>query len=309
MKFAPFVLTLATSLAFAQAPQGVPENASQKVSEHVWAIMGFPNVAIVVGGDSALVVDSGMGERNGAVIVREVKKLAPGKKLYLTTTHFHPEHATGDQAFPAGTILIRNEIQQEEMEEHGKEYIDMFSSRSAANKELLANVKLRKPDMIYSREQTLDLGGGVRARLIYTGFPAHTRGDEVIHVLPDRTLIPGDLVQNKLVPNLPNSDANFGGWLKALDVIADLRPVYVVPDHGELGDGSLIAQQKSFMVDLRDTALGLKKQGMSADDAGKKIQADFKVKYPGWTNLGPIPGAVRRIFAEMGAEAEADAQK
>jgi hypothetical protein len=37
-----------------------------KVSDHVWAIMGFPNIGIVVGARATLVVDTGLGPRNGA---------------------------------------------------------------------------------------------------------------------------------------------------------------------------------------------------------------------------------------------------
>src|SRR5947209_15030149 len=102
-----------------------------KVSDHVWAIMGWPNIAIVVGSRATLVVDTGLGPRNGATIARVTARLAPGnQKLFLTTTHFHPEHAGGDAGFPAGAILIRNAVQQREMEAHGKEMVDLFSGRS-----------------------------------------------------------------------------------------------------------------------------------------------------------------------------------
>src|SRR6202789_4550907 len=87
-----------------------------KVSDHVWAIMGFPNIAIVVGTRASLVVDTGLGPKNGATIARVVAKLAPNNtKLFLTTTHFHPEHAAGEPGFPPGTILIRDAVQQQEM--------------------------------------------------------------------------------------------------------------------------------------------------------------------------------------------------
>src|ERR1700685_1298593 len=112
-----------------------------KVSDHVWAIMGFPNIAIVVGSRATLVVDTGLGPKNGTTAARVAAKLAPNNsKLFLTTTHFHPEHAAGEPGFPPGTILIRNAVQQQDMEQHGQEMIDMFSSRSAQNKELLAGV-------------------------------------------------------------------------------------------------------------------------------------------------------------------------
>ena len=101
-----------------------------KVSDQVWAIMGWPNVAIVVGNRATLVVDTGFGSRDGATIARVVAKLAPGnQRLFLTTTHFHPKHAGGEAGFPPGTILIRNAVQQREMEAHGKEMIELFAGR------------------------------------------------------------------------------------------------------------------------------------------------------------------------------------
>jgi glyoxylase-like metal-dependent hydrolase (beta-lactamase superfamily II) len=289
-------LALALATASAQTPQGVPENATKQVSDHVYAIVGFPNIAIVTGSRGTLVVDTGMGAKNGAVIVREVAKLTKAPQLYLTTTHFHPEHSTGEQAFPPSTILIRNTAQQEEMDRRGAEYIATFSGRSAQNKELLQGVKLRPPDILYDKELKLDLGG-VTVRLFWLGA-AHTKGDELIMVEPDSVLIPGDIVQNKLVPNMPNEDASVKGWLSILDQLELLKPRLVVPDHGDLGEGSLIAEDRAFLADLQRRALELKRMGATADDAGRQIQSEFKTKYPDWTNLGPIPNAVRRVYAE-----------
>jgi glyoxylase-like metal-dependent hydrolase (beta-lactamase superfamily II) len=225
-----------------QAPQGVPENAVTRVSDHVYAIIGFPNIALVVGTRATLAVDTGMGPRNGAIVLREAQRLAKGPTLYLTTTHFHPEHAAGESAFPANTILIRPSAQQEEIERRGAEYIDLFSSRSAQNKELLQGVKLRHADVVFDREAKLDLGG-VTARLFWLGA-AHTKGDELIFVPEDSVLISGDIVQSKLVPNMPNEDASVKGWLSVLDQLELLKPRYVVPDHGALGDGSLIGKER-----------------------------------------------------------------
>ena len=106
----------------------------------------------------------------------------------------------GKPAFPAGTILIRNTVQQHEMELHGKEMIDLFAGRSAQYKELLANATLRAPDITFEQEAQLDLGG-VTARLLWFGG-AHTKGDELTFVEPDRTLVSGDVVQNKVVPDI-----------------------------------------------------------------------------------------------------------
>ncbi|HEY2018787.1 MAG TPA: MBL fold metallo-hydrolase, partial [Bryobacteraceae bacterium] len=199
-----------SSLALAQTQPLLPENSVTRVSEHVYAIVGWPNVGIVVGDRATLVIDTGMGPRNGATVVREAQKLAKGPKLYLTTTHFHPEHASGDAAFPPGAILIRPTVQQEEMQAGGAQFIATFSGRSPQFKELLQDVHLRPPDLLFDRELKLDLGG-VTARLMWLGA-GHTRGDELTFVEPDSVLLPGDIVENKLVPGMPNADSSVTGW-------------------------------------------------------------------------------------------------
>ena len=295
-------VALASAMAMAQTPpapppQGVPENAVTRVSEHVYAIVGNPNIAIVIGDRATLVVDTGLGARSGAIVVREVDKLTRNPKLFLTTTHFHPEHATGEQAFPAHTILIRPTVQQQEMDRRGAEFIDMFRGNSARNKELLQDVKLRTPDIVFDREMRLDLGG-IHARLSWFG-PAHTQGDEMIFVEEDSVLIPGDIVQNKVVPNLFNEDATAKGWLNVLDKLEPLRPRFVVPDHGPLGDGSLLGKERAFLLDLQGRAGELKRQGSPVEDAGRLLTAEFKAKYSDWTGLdGGVPRGVRRVYAE-----------
>jgi glyoxylase-like metal-dependent hydrolase (beta-lactamase superfamily II) len=267
-----------------------------KVSDHVWAIMGWPNIGIVVGSRAMLVVDTGLGPRNGATVARVANKLAPGnRKLFLTTTHFHPEHAGGEAGFPQGTILIRNSVQQTEMETSGKEMVDLFASRSGQQKELLADATLRTPDVIFEKEAKLDLGG-VTVRLLWFGG-AHTKGDLLTFVEPDRTLISGDVVQNKVVPNIFRDTSTPSSWLAVLDKISALNPQHVLPTHSAPGDGSLVAQEKKFISDLRTSALELKKKGVSADDAGKQLAEDFKKKYSDWPSMN-VTGFVRSVYAE-----------
>ena len=237
-----------------------------------------------------------MGTKNGATVARLAAKLAPNNtKLFLTTTHFHPEHAGGEPGFPPGTILIRDAVQQQEMEKHGQEMIDMFSSRSAENKELLAGVVLRPPDVTFDQEATVDLGG-VTARLLWFGG-AHTKGDELTFVEPDRTLVSGDVVQNKTMPNIFGDGGTPATWLAVLDKVEALNAAHVLPDHSAPGDGSLVGEERSLISGIRTRALALKGQGVSAEDAGKQITAELKTQHPDWPNTNAA-GFVKSVYAE-----------
>ena len=211
-------------------------------------------------------VDTGLGPRNGAIVMKQAEKLSKAPILYLTTTHFHPEHAMGEQAFPPRTVIVRPAVQQDEMNKHATELMNLFRGFSEQSKELLADVKMRPPDILFDKDLKLDLGGGVTARLFWLG-PAHTQGDELIMVEPDSVLISGDIVQDKIVPNMPNADASVKGWLSILDQLEPLHPRLVLPDHGALGDGSLIAKERAFLLDLQNRSLELKRQGKSAEEA------------------------------------------
>src|ERR1035438_4377179 len=74
-----FVLACAAAL-MAQTQPLLPENTVTRVTEHVYAIVGWPNVGIITGDRATLVVDTGMGPRNGATVLREAKKLSKTAK-------------------------------------------------------------------------------------------------------------------------------------------------------------------------------------------------------------------------------------
>jgi len=272
------------------------DNLSQ-VSPHVWVITGSPNIAIVVGKKATLVVDNGLGTKNGRIVADAALKLSPkGQKLYLTTTHYHAEHATGDGGFPAGTILIRPRVQQAELESEGQKLIDIFSSRSAEDKELLQDYRYLQPQILFDSDYRLDLGD-VQIRLSWFG-PAHTKGDEVVMVEPDSVLISGDVVQNKTGPYFYCSECTPAGWLAVMDRLAQqYHPKIVVPDHSPVGDGSLIASERAFMADIVSRTQALKSEGKSVEDTKRILAAEITAKYQGWSGLGRLDDAVGKAYS------------
>jgi glyoxylase-like metal-dependent hydrolase (beta-lactamase superfamily II) len=295
------VETAQAQTAQGQLPQAlaaqplIDEKGLTRVSEHVYALVGWPNIGIVVGDRATLVIDTGLGERNGATIMRAVQKIEKGPILYLTTTHYHSEHVTGEQAFPANTVLIRPVVQQEELKQRLPGHMARFREMSRQNQELLADVKLRTPDILFNGEMKLDLGG-VTVRLFLLG-PAHTQGDMLIFVEEDSVLIPGDIVESKLFPIMPE-ESTMKGWIAVLDKLEPLKPKLVVPDHGELGDGSLIGKEKAMLMELQGRALDLKREGKSADEAGRLLTNELHAKHPDYGQAERIAADVKLVYGE-----------
>jgi glyoxylase-like metal-dependent hydrolase (beta-lactamase superfamily II) len=304
------LVCLATS-AWTQPPstgRGAPppaplvrENATVKLTDHVWAIPDFnvglvPNVGIIVGSKATLVVDTGLGPRNGDAIVREMKKVSANADVYVVTTHYHPEHSLGAAAFK-GAKLLMTRLQQQDMTELGKQIQDTFAGRSALTAELLNGVPYPTPDILFDRDYRLDLGG-VHAHMLWRGPAAmHTRGDTMIFVEEDRVLFTGDVVMSQRFLAAQNT-SSITTWLSTLDELASLKPAKVVPSHGSIGDATLIARDRAFLQTVQERVGELKRAGKSSDEAAAAVVADIAPKYPQWGNPSGAAVAARAAYAE-----------
>ena len=232
---------LASSVVSAQQDPLVRENATVKLAEHTYVIPDFnvglvPNVGIVVGSRATLVIDPGLGRRNGETVLREVAKVSKNAELYIASTHFHAEHTTGYLAFPATAKYVNSTVQEAEFAQGGAPQIQNFSGRSPMNAELLKDATGRKADITFDRDYTLDLGG-VRVRMLVVG-PTHTRGDTGFYVEGDGVLFAGDVVMNNSFV-AANAGSSVKAWLAAFDAFGAMKPRTIVPAHGPVGDGTL----------------------------------------------------------------------
>jgi glyoxylase-like metal-dependent hydrolase (beta-lactamase superfamily II) len=222
------------------------------VSDHVYVIPDdpvrvVPNIGIIVGSHATLVVDTGLGPHNGQAILREVAKVSDNADPYFLATHFHPEHAGVSSAFPASAKFLVSEAQQRDLDELGLDFVARFSTFSLLMGELLQDVQFRPPDIVFEREHNLDLGG-VGVRILSLG-PTHTRGDTMVLVEEDRVLFAGDVVMNRTFMAF-NQESNARTWLSVLNQLETFHPRTVVPSHGDMGDASLIDQQRTVLEPL-----------------------------------------------------------
>jgi glyoxylase-like metal-dependent hydrolase (beta-lactamase superfamily II) len=286
--FAALIAGRAAAQQVGPAPL-IKQDTARKVAEHTFVILDdnvgmVPNVGIVVGERATLIVDTGLGERNGAIILGEARKVSDNTKFYLTATHFHPEHDLGATAFPDDAEMVRWRAQQTEAEEQGAQMIERFSSFSAVNAELLAGARLREADTLFDDEIRLDLGG-VHVRVKGVG-PNHTRGDTVMFVEEDRVLFTGDVVM-AVFPSASAQAGSVDKWIANMTEFEALSPAVVVPAHGRLGDVQFVRRYRDYLTAVRDETREAKRQGRSVEEAQQALAPMLAQRFP---DLAPLTG-------------------
>jgi len=286
--------------AFAQRgalpPPMVREGVTERISDHVHVIPDgsvslVPNVTIVVGSRATLVVDTGLGARNGEAVLREAAKVSRNTELYLVTTHVHPEHDLGAHAFPASATMIRSRAQVDEIAATGLELSRRFASFSPLTAELLEGAAFRPADIVFDEEHVLDLGG-VTARIMAMGFN-HTPGDTAVFVVPDAVLVSGDIVMTAL-PAI-GGGSRLSTWLQSFDRFAALGPRRIVPSHGPMGDASMIDAYRTYLTAVRSRVAARKAEGHTLDEAAGLVQDDLQDRY----DRNRMAAAIRAAWDEV----------
>jgi len=176
------------------AEGGTLQRRDSKISDHVWVMMGNPNIAIIVGTRGTLVVDTGLGAPNGEVIARTAQKLSPaGAKLYLTT-RISTRSMRRRARLPREHRPDPQHRSAEEFELNGLSMVDTFSKRGPEQAQWLSTATSARLTFSSKRSEA----GSRRC----DGPPALVRRRSHQRRRTDlrragRTLISGDVVQNK----------------------------------------------------------------------------------------------------------------
>lgn len=255
-----------------------------------------PNIGIVIGTDAVLVVDSGMGRENGQRVFHKAREIAGEKPLLLTTTHFHPEHAFGAQAFKGHATIIANAAQATELREKGAFFLTLFRDLGPGVKAQLEGVELVMPDESYEGERVIDLGN---RQVVLRELAGHTRSDQIVFLPDEQVLFTGDLAENRLFPIFPDQDAHSEQWIEALAHMIRLSPATVVPGHGEPGTVKLLQEVQDHLTFVREEVKRRVEQGQALEPIEQEGTLIIKEHYPQWGNDRWIPFEIRSVFAEL----------
>ncbi len=287
------------------------------------------NASIVVNDDDVLVVDTHMSPGAGWALREELKAITPKPVRYVVNTHWHWDHAHGNQIYGPDVEIIGHEYTRAKLaagdSTRGRSW-DMFigglpgriselkariaKSADAAERATLTTqlavletqlegtkaIAVKPPTVTMSDHLTL-VRGGREIRLMFLGR-AHTGGDVVVFLPKERVVITGDL----LVEGTSYiGDAFIADWPQTLEKLRALDYDVTLPGHGNPFKGKAkIDHFQAYLRDFWTQAQALRKAGVSVDDAAKRIDLRaHAANYPALTTPGVLWHGVARAYEEI----------
>ncbi|MGJ7503564.1 MBL fold metallo-hydrolase [Variovorax sp. ZT5P49] len=280
-----------------------------QISEHAWAYTaeGDPNTGIVIGDDCVLVADTQATPAMAADVVRRIREVTDKPIKYVVLTHYHAVRVLGAAGYGAEHILASQDTRDlivERGEQDKASEIGRFPR-------LFQNVEtvppgLTWPTMTFTGKMTLWLGK-LEVQLIQLGR-GHTKGDTVVWLPGEKTLLSGDLVEFGATPYA--GDAYFKDWPQTLDNIAALKPAALVPGRGaalttpaEVAEG--LTGTRNFISDVYASVQEGVKAGRDLNAVYKDTYAKLKPKYSQWVIFDHcMPFDVSRAYDEASGHAD-----
>ena len=274
-----------------------------KLSDHAYAYTaeGDPNTGIIIGDDAVLVADTQATPAMAADVIRRIREVTDKPIKYVVLTHYHAVRVLGASAYQPQQILASQDTYDlivERGEQDKASEIGRFPRLFRDVKSVPAGMTW--PTMTFTGKMTLWLGK-LEVQLLQLGR-GHTKGDTVVWLPQERTLLSGDLVEFDATPYA--GDAYFSDWPQTLAKVAALKPAALVPGRGPalLGEDRVAAGLKAtggFIADVRASVEAGVAAGKDLNAVYKDTFAKLKPKYGHWVIFDHcMPFDVTRCYDE-----------
>lgn len=189
------------------------------------------NCGLVVGTESALLVDTGSSPAQGAALRDSVGTVTQVPLRHVVVTHHHWDHAFGLAAFGDVESIGHESLASSLTSEDG---------RTTAVEHGLDPDRIGVPSSPVSVIAARDLGG-LHVEIGHFG-PGHTGGDLAVLVPEARVLFAGDLVEQGDPPQVDET-TSMRNWPRVMESLLTLcKPdTIVVPGHGDSVDAHFIS--------------------------------------------------------------------
>ncbi|MDE2690278.1 MAG: MBL fold metallo-hydrolase [Acidobacteriota bacterium] len=276
----------------------------EEVAEGVYFVSGTgamvtrSNAMVVVTEEGVLVVDSHITPAAGRALIEGIAQITDKPIRTLVNTHFHYDHAHGNQAFGPDVRVVGHEYTRHKMttaplEEHTfkgsserdrqaleemraaletasdeeRQDLETQISIQAAHVESTAGIDPVPPDTTLAEKMTF-FRGGREIELHFLGR-AHTGGDVVVYLPAERLVFTGDMMLGG--PPWPG-DGWVNEWPATLERLKQLDFDLILPGHGPyFRDRELIDHVQAFHRELWEVVSALHAEDVSAEDAVERI--------------------------------------
>jgi glyoxylase-like metal-dependent hydrolase (beta-lactamase superfamily II) len=303
-----------------------------RIAEDVYIAVGtgnltvFSNAAVVINENDVLLVDSHVSPAAAWALLDELRQVTTKPVRYVVNSHYHFDHAHGNQIYGPDVEIIGHEFARAALAEGRsatgravRRYIEPIPRQIAALRaqldtatqaETRASLERRlaiqesfkaatdavsptPPNVVLSDRLTL-YRGGREIRLEFFGR-GHTGGDVVVHLPAERVLITGDLIYGGL-PYM--GDAFIPEWIDTLERLKALDFDVILPGHGQpVRDRARIDHLQAYLRDLWSQVVELHRAGVPAAEAARRI--DLRAhgeSYAAARTVGADLDAVERAY-------------
>jgi cyclase len=208
------------------------------------------NSGFIVGRRGVLVIDSHINGAMARQILDAVRRVTEKPILYLVNTNYHGDHTFGNYMFPASTTIIAHRKTAEHMRHFEHEKAFMLATVEG-DQTVFGEARLRLPDIVFEDSLRIDLGG--RVVELYHFGTGNTDGDVVVYEPEAKAVWTGNLVvgAGTIPPMFEHGAATYLQTLTKLQAALDIKTI--VPGHGALSDGSLLARYVGYCSKLIET--------------------------------------------------------
>lgn len=284
----------------------LPAHRFEKVAEGVYFSTGTGSIntgsngAVIVNDEDVLIVDPGITPAAARSFVEDVKTLTSKPVKFVVDTHYHYDHAFGNQVFGPDVTLIGHDMTRRHLMSNVLQQRTYLTNSTAAiaarftqlTDQITGTMDPRERAVLerqlaihrqYADEQklitptpptttlssTLTLHRGRREIQIHYVGRAHTDGDVVVFLPQERVVATGDMVAGGLSYA---GDAFVQEWPAALEKLMTLDFDTVMPGHGAVLRGKdHIRNLAAYWRDFYQQAEQFRKQGVPPEDAAKRM--------------------------------------
>lgn len=266
--------------------------ALQQLTEDVWAYVQpdggwmINNMGLIARPDGLTSVDVTSTERRTRDYLDAIEATVGGRVQRLVLTHAHPDHCNGASLMPEAEIIAHRSVADELRAPHAVAP-HIFSSFDQGS------VAPRLPTIVFDESVTISPGDRP-IKVHHPGMVAHTSGDAYVWLPTERVLFTGDLVFNGGTPFALSGSLR--GWLLALDRLAALDPITVVPGHGPVGGPELFEPVRTYLSFVLEAAADADTRGLEPVEAARGLDLG---PFAEWPERERIVGNLHRALAEL----------